>query len=127
MAGNAVSEIADAYFGAWQAGDFARLRSILADYATFDGPLGQASSADECIAGLQRMSQIMTGIEIGGAGHDDAGPGWGTGPVLRRGRECEAYVAGPPAMVRETVYVLTRVGLRRGRIHYDDVLLADGE
>jgi NAD(P)H-flavin reductase len=40
-------------------------------------------------------------------------------------RECEAYVAGPPGMVRETVHVLARVGLPRGRIHYDDALLAD--
>jgi NAD(P)H-flavin reductase len=42
-------------------------------------------------------------------------------------KECEAYVAGPPAMVRETVHVLARVGLPRERIHYDDALLADGE
>lgn len=64
MSDDAVSRIADTYFEAWQAGDFARLRSTLADDAIFDGPLGQASSADECMAGLQRMSQIMTGIEI---------------------------------------------------------------
>jgi NAD(P)H-flavin reductase/hemoglobin-like flavoprotein len=37
---------------------------------------------------------------------------------------CEAYVAGPPAMVRETVRVLTRAGLPRERVHYDDALLA---
>jgi NAD(P)H-flavin reductase len=42
-------------------------------------------------------------------------------------RECEAYVAGPPAMVRETVRVLGKSGLPRERIHYDDALLADGE
>jgi hypothetical protein len=30
----------------------------------FDGPLGQARNADECIAGLQRMSQIVTDIVI---------------------------------------------------------------
>jgi|HubBroStandDraft_2_1064218.scaffolds.fasta_scaffold01670_5 NAD(P)H-flavin reductase/hemoglobin-like flavoprotein len=42
-------------------------------------------------------------------------------------RECEAYVAGPPAMVRETLGVLTKSGLPRGRIHYDDALLADDE
>jgi NAD(P)H-flavin reductase len=42
-------------------------------------------------------------------------------------RECEAYVAGPPAMVRETVHVLMRVGLPSQRIHYDDALPADGE
>jgi NAD(P)H-flavin reductase/hemoglobin-like flavoprotein len=41
-------------------------------------------------------------------------------------RECEAYVAGPPAMVREAVRVLAKSGLPRERIHYDDALLADG-
>jgi len=38
--------------------------------------------------------------------------------------ECEAYVAGPPAMVRETIRVLDRAGIARERIHYDDALLA---
>ena len=42
-------------------------------------------------------------------------------------RECEAYVAGPPAMVRETVRVLAKSGLPRQRIHYDGALLVDGE
>jgi NAD(P)H-flavin reductase len=37
---------------------------------------------------------------------------------------CEAYVAGPPEMVRETIRVLARGGLERGRIHFDDALLA---
>jgi NAD(P)H-flavin reductase/hemoglobin-like flavoprotein len=37
--------------------------------------------------------------------------------------ECEAYVAGPPAMVRETIRALARAGLPRMRIHYDDALL----
>ena len=39
--------------------------------------------------------------------------------------DCEAYVAGPPSMVRETTQVLSRAGLERGRIHFDDALLAD--
>jgi hypothetical protein len=38
--------------------------------------------------------------------------------------DCEAYVAGPPEMVRETSWVLARVGLARERIHFDDALLA---
>jgi NAD(P)H-flavin reductase len=42
-------------------------------------------------------------------------------------RDCEAYVAGPPAMVRETERALARSGLPRARIHYDEALLADGE
>ena len=52
------------YFEAWKAGDFARVHSILADDVTFDGPLGHASNADECVAGLRRMSQIVTDIVI---------------------------------------------------------------
>ncbi len=64
MTASVVSEVADAYFEAWRAGDFVRLRSILADEVTFDGPLGHASNADECIAGLQRMSQLITDIVI---------------------------------------------------------------
>jgi hypothetical protein len=57
-------EVGAAYFDGWKRRDFAAVRSILADDATFDGPLGQARNADECIAGLQRMSQVMTGIGI---------------------------------------------------------------
>ena len=40
-------------------------------------------------------------------------------------RECEAYVAGPVAMVHETIRVLTRAGIPQQRIHYDDALLAE--
>ncbi|HYK33194.1 MAG TPA: FAD-binding oxidoreductase [Streptosporangiaceae bacterium] len=38
--------------------------------------------------------------------------------------ECEAYVAGPAAMVRHTITVLTKVGQPIERIHFDDALLA---
>ena len=31
---------------------------------TFEGPLGKASNADECVAGLRRMSQMVTDIVI---------------------------------------------------------------
>jgi hypothetical protein len=40
-------------------------------------------------------------------------------------RECEAYVAGPVAMVQETIRVLARAGIPPQRIHYDDALLAE--
>ena len=39
---------------------------------------------------------------------------------------CDAYVAGPPEMVRESIRVLEKAGLARERIHFDDALLADG-
>ena len=42
-------------------------------------------------------------------------------------REGEAYLAGPPAMVRESLRALTQAGLPRTRIHYDDALLAGPE
>lgn len=38
-------EVGAAYFEAWKRGDFAAVRSILADDATFDGPLGRAANA----------------------------------------------------------------------------------
>ena len=37
---------------------------------------------------------------------------------------CEAYVAGPADMVRETIRVLRRAGIPGERMHYDDALLA---
>jgi ketosteroid isomerase-like protein len=43
MTGSAAGAVADTYFEAWQARDFARLHSILADDATwFDLPTAQA-------------------------------------------------------------------------------------
>ena len=56
--------LATAYFEAWQAHDFGRLRPLLADDATFRGPLGTADSGDECVAGLEGMAKMMTGLEI---------------------------------------------------------------
>ena len=56
--------LATGYFEAWLGQDFGRLRTLLADDATFRGPLGAASSGDECVAGLQGMSKIMTGLDI---------------------------------------------------------------
>jgi hypothetical protein len=58
------ADVAASYFDAWQRGDFQALRSILADDATFEGPLGRASNAEECVAGLERMSHLLTGIVI---------------------------------------------------------------
>jgi hypothetical protein len=52
------------YFDAWQARDFARLRSVLADDVDFAGPLGQVRGGDDCLRGLQGLSEIMTGIKI---------------------------------------------------------------
>lgn len=40
--------------------------------------------------------------------------------------DCEAYVAGPEPMVRDTIRALTRKGLPPGRIHFDSALLGSG-
>jgi SnoaL-like protein len=61
---DAAADVAASYFDAWKRRDFARLRAILADDVTFDGPLGHAANAEECIAGLKRMSEIVTDIVI---------------------------------------------------------------
>ena len=54
---DAPADVAASYFDAWKRGDFARLRTILADDVTFDGPLGHAANAEECIAGLRRAKR----------------------------------------------------------------------
>jgi uncharacterized protein YbjT (DUF2867 family) len=56
--------LATGYFEGWVAHDFDRVRTLLADDATFSGPLGTASSGDECVAGLEGMAKMMTGLDI---------------------------------------------------------------
>ncbi|MDQ6774004.1 MAG: nuclear transport factor 2 family protein [Candidatus Dormibacteraeota bacterium] len=56
--------LAATYFRAWKEKDFTTLRSVLADEATFRGPLGTADDAETCIEGMKGMSQIITDIVI---------------------------------------------------------------
>lgn len=56
--------VAAAYLEAWQGKDWARLRGLLVDDATFDGPLASLQGAGKLLEGLQHMSQIMTGIDV---------------------------------------------------------------
>jgi hypothetical protein len=58
------AELASRYFERWQAGDFAAVRELLADDATFQGSLGTAAGADACVEGLRRMASIVTGIGV---------------------------------------------------------------
>lgn len=57
-------EIAQTYFRAWQDRDGETLRSLLADDATFRGPLGAADGAEECVAGLIGMGQVLDRVEV---------------------------------------------------------------
>jgi hypothetical protein len=45
------SAVLRAYYDAWKASDFDRLRSLLADDMQFSGPLAEINGADECVAG----------------------------------------------------------------------------
>lgn len=57
-------EAAATYFRAWQARDFGELRTVLAEDADFEGPLGTAEGADQLLKGLEGMAGILVGIEI---------------------------------------------------------------
>lgn len=56
--------VASAYFRAWQAHDAGALRALLADHATFAGPLGTAGSADEMATAIQRMFAVTTDVVV---------------------------------------------------------------
>jgi NAD(P)H-flavin reductase/hemoglobin-like flavoprotein len=78
---------------------------------------------------LWRLSDAYHGLQLTPVTSDDPafnGMQGNVGRVAARympHRDCEAYVAGPPEMVRETIRVLTKAGMARERIHYDDALL----
>jgi hypothetical protein len=61
---DSTARAAATYFEAWQARDFARLRSVLAEDVDFAGPMGQVKGADDCLRGLEGLAQIMTGIDV---------------------------------------------------------------
>jgi ketosteroid isomerase-like protein len=61
---------AAAYFDAWKARDFSRLRSVLADDVDFAGPLAHVQGSDGCLRGLRGMAQIMTGLDVRRVFHD---------------------------------------------------------
>jgi NAD(P)H-flavin reductase/hemoglobin-like flavoprotein len=79
---------------------------------------------------LWRLQDAYSGFELIPVTSDDPafdGMQGNVGRVAARympHADCEAYVAGPPEMVRETIRVLARAGLEHERIHFDDALLA---
>jgi ketosteroid isomerase-like protein len=58
------AQVAETYFRSWVAGDFTTLRSVLADDATFRGPLGTADDADSCLTGLRGMRAILRDVVV---------------------------------------------------------------
>src|SRR5260370_41307298 len=58
------SGILPAYFEAWGGHDSGVLRGLVADDATFTGPLGHSDNADDYQQAIGRMFAITTGIVI---------------------------------------------------------------
>jgi 2,4'-dihydroxyacetophenone dioxygenase len=56
--------VVTAYFRAWQAHDAGALRALLADQATFAGPLGTAGNADEMATAIQRLFPVTTDVVV---------------------------------------------------------------
>jgi NAD(P)H-flavin reductase/hemoglobin-like flavoprotein len=79
---------------------------------------------------LWRLADAYHGFQLAPVTSDDPafdGMQGNVGRVAARympHRDCEAYVAGPADMVRESIRALTRAGIPRDRVHYDDALLA---
>ncbi len=79
---------------------------------------------------LWRLSDAYPGFQLTPVTSDDPafeGMQGNVGRVAARympHKDCEAYVAGPASMVRETVRVLTKAGIAREHIHFDDALLS---
>ncbi|HEV2374967.1 MAG TPA: globin domain-containing protein [Streptosporangiaceae bacterium] len=78
---------------------------------------------------LWRLADAYSGFQLMPVTSDDPafdGMQGNVGRVAARylpHADCEAYVAGPADMVRETTRLLARAGLSRERIHYDNALL----
>jgi NAD(P)H-flavin reductase/hemoglobin-like flavoprotein len=79
---------------------------------------------------LWRLTDIYPWLQVHPVTSDDpAYPGMqgNVGRVAARylpHGDCEAYVAGPAAMVQETIRMLTKAGVPLDRVHYDDGLIA---
>jgi NAD(P)H-flavin reductase len=80
---------------------------------------------------LWRLADAYDGFQLTPVTSDDPafdGMQGNVGRVAARympHKECEAYVAGPVAMVRETIRVLGKAGIPRERLHFDDALLSE--
>ena|SRR5712692_2914611 len=62
MATNA-GEIVQRYFQAFGSGDGATARSLLKDDLYFKGPIDEFHNADDLMSSLQKLAQIVKGVE----------------------------------------------------------------
>jgi NAD(P)H-flavin reductase/hemoglobin-like flavoprotein len=79
---------------------------------------------------LWRLADAHGGLQVTPVTSDDPafdGMQGNVGRVAARyvpHRDCEAYLSGPPGMVRDTLRALAKAGIPPARIHFDDALLA---
>lgn len=52
------------YSEAMKKGDFATVRSVLADNLDFQGPIAKHSNADDLVKDLQNLGKIVQGMEL---------------------------------------------------------------
>jgi hypothetical protein len=57
------AQVAEGFFDAWTAGDFARARELLHDGVSFQGPIDAFSDADSYLASLRQLSGIIIGVD----------------------------------------------------------------
>ncbi|MFH7598832.1 nuclear transport factor 2 family protein [Streptomyces racemochromogenes] len=57
-------ELAEAYFTAWEAGDFETMRGLLAEDVDFVGALGTAHGTEEALAGLRGLGKVLEKIDV---------------------------------------------------------------
>ena len=58
------AKVATTYFDAWKANDFDTMRSLVADDASFEGPLATLEGAEDYIKGIKGLSQVISEIAI---------------------------------------------------------------
>jgi limonene-1,2-epoxide hydrolase len=64
MPGTDPASVAAEYLISWTRGELARTRAVVDHAMTFVGPLGTANGAEECLAGLERMSGMVKGAHL---------------------------------------------------------------
>src|SRR5262249_54756105 len=82
MAGPA--EIVERYFDAWTSKGFETARSLLHDDLAFSGPLETVADADALLRSLQRLAQIVTGVERRGVIASATRSRWSTPSIPSR-------------------------------------------
>lgn len=61
---SSLEQIDEAYFTAWENGDFDTIQFLVADDLEFVGPLAQTQGVEDFLTGLRRLGKVLTRIEV---------------------------------------------------------------